>query len=887
MESDRNPEPGEALLGHAQWLRRLALKLAADAHHAEDLAQDTWVKALASPPRAEESSRSWLATVMRNVLRTEVHRGHRRRDRERIAAEGAAGQAEFEDAPRLLGRAQGQKDLAAAVLDLEEPYRTTVLLRYFDGLSPRGIAARQGIPTSTVKTRLHRGLARLRSILEREHGSDDRSWLHVLQPILLTPPAGATSVLSIGASLGALAMHAKVALALLVVVSLGAGWFLTRDVEPVRGADPTLTSEDSTAEVSTPDAVLGNPVEADRREQVAPEDPVVAESTPAAVPAVTPAELLRVRGRVVDPSGKGLEGLTLVHHRMSRSRRDSTAEPHANPERTLGTSGEGGRFELELESPMWLGISGDEHVTLLAAQSIAEETEREAIIVAARSIEVSGWVQSADGGTPIEGASLALELPTNFRADLGFVLDESAEVPFSTQSDPDGAFVWEDFPAVPGARLSVQHAEHLDLDVEAPTGDHTAWVLTLEPPIQDRTTLHGIVIDAMGRPVESALVGWGLDSRESGSDGSFSFPLEDPESFTAQVGGFLVPDTSRIHAVKAGYLPAEVTTTDRDGEGRPLWGPAQVVLQLGSECFAIEGRVLNPAGDPLEGVQVWIADPTMRVGVGDPGRDRFPDLTSLESAMAGATGGYRPITSDAQGRFRIEGLLDRDYDLAVMDPSTLLRSDLEGVAAGRENVVLRLDAGATFGVLKGTVVDGLGKPLPGVEVMPMCDVFSVMYEGRSIGTQHETAEGDRTNDEGEFILHNVPQDLVYLRLDHPDAIPVEWGRRVEGGLARLIGEDIDAIRIPMPRRMHFVIELEDGSEADGISILDLDGATLTVSEFVGRGRRERRLVPLTEGRSSQLAVGETAATLVLFRGGEEVRRTAIHLAAGEVTTVRP
>lgn len=888
MESDRHQEPGEALLGHAQWLRRLAHELAGDAHRAEDLAQETWVKALSRPPHSEPTARSWLATVMRNVLRTDVQRGNRRRDREHRAAEDSGRDAVLEDAPRLLDRAQGQRDLAEAVLSLEEPYRTTVLLRYFDGLGPRAIATRSGVPLATVKTRLRRGLARLRSILEREHGGEPRGWLHALQPILLSPtPAAATPILSFSASLGALAMHAKVALVLLVIVSLGAGWFFTRGVDPVRSADPSLATEGLGSGESDPDAVLEQVEGGEPRARVAAEMSTAPDPDPVALPQVAPASLLRVRGRVIDPNGVGLEGLELVSYRMGRSALGAGIDEPLAGEVSLGSSGDGGRFELELESPTWLGVSGREHVTLLAARSIADETDREAIIVAARSIEVSGWVQSVEGGSPVEGASLSLELPSAFRASLGFVLDESAEVPFRVQSDAAGAFRWGSFPAVSGARLRVQHPDYLELDVEAPFQEHTAWVLALEPPADEIATLEGVVIDAAGSPVPSALVGWGLDSRVTAADGSFSFPMQDPDSFTARMGDFLAPDTSRLHAVKEGYLPAEVVTEERDEDGRPRWGAGRVVLQLGRESFSIEGRVLNPSGDPVEGVQVWVADPTMVVGVGTPGRDRFPNLTSLESAMDGGTGGFRPTTTDEGGRFRIQGLLDRDYRLAAMDPSTLLRIVRDGVAAGREDVVLRIDPGETFGILKGTVVDGLGNPLPGVEVFPMCDVFRITYQGNTVGTQHETVEGDRTNDEGEFVLHDVPKDLVYLRLEHPDAIPVEWGRHIQGGLGRMIGEDADAIRIPMPRRMHFVIELDDPSEADGISVLDLEGATLEVSEFMGRGRREHRRVPLTGGRSSQLAAPETAATLVLFRGEEEVRRAPLHLTPGAVTTVRP
>jgi hypothetical protein len=45
-----------------------------------------------------------------------------------------------------------------------------------------------------------------------------------------------------------------------------------------------------------------------------------------------------------------------------------------------------------------------------------------------------------------------------------------------------------------------------------------------------------------------------------------------------------------------------------------------------------------------------------------------------------------------------------------------------------------------------------------------------------------------------------------------------------------------------------------------------------ISEFLGNGRRDTERHPLREGRSATLAVGDSAAQLVLYRGGVEVRR---------------
>src|SRR6185503_5300852 len=83
-----------------------------------------------------------------------------------------------EPAADLVERVLVQRELVSAVLELDEPYRSIVLLRYFEELPPREIAARTGIPLATVQSRLQRALARLRERLDGEH----QAWAALLLP---------------------------------------------------------------------------------------------------------------------------------------------------------------------------------------------------------------------------------------------------------------------------------------------------------------------------------------------------------------------------------------------------------------------------------------------------------------------------------------------------------------------------------------------------------------------------------------------------------------------------------------------------------------------------------------------------------------------------------
>jgi RNA polymerase sigma factor (sigma-70 family) len=68
--------------------------------------------------------------------------------------------------PALLSlRAERADDLRRAVIQLDEPYRETLMLRFYADLTLAEIAAETGRPIGTVKTHLFRGLGRLRAAL--------------------------------------------------------------------------------------------------------------------------------------------------------------------------------------------------------------------------------------------------------------------------------------------------------------------------------------------------------------------------------------------------------------------------------------------------------------------------------------------------------------------------------------------------------------------------------------------------------------------------------------------------------------------------------------------------------------------------------------------------
>jgi hypothetical protein len=86
----------------------------------------------------------------------------------------------------LVERTELQEQLSAAVRALDEPYRTTVLLHYSEGLSLEEIARTQGVPASTVRTRwLARSSACATGSTART--AIERPWLAALAPLAGAP----------------------------------------------------------------------------------------------------------------------------------------------------------------------------------------------------------------------------------------------------------------------------------------------------------------------------------------------------------------------------------------------------------------------------------------------------------------------------------------------------------------------------------------------------------------------------------------------------------------------------------------------------------------------------------------------------------------------------
>jgi RNA polymerase sigma-70 factor (ECF subfamily) len=183
VESRRMPPlppsvAAETLLAQRRFLRPIVRALLQGEHDIEDVVQETQVKAWQATSRSQVPGVAWLARIARNLsfdrLRTKRRRELPCADLQPL--DGAPSAAEVLHAEELRQR------VVQAVLALPQPYRGVVLLRFWEDLPPREIAARLGISGATVRSQLRRGLILLRERLDTEFGSRS-SWGAVLAPL--------------------------------------------------------------------------------------------------------------------------------------------------------------------------------------------------------------------------------------------------------------------------------------------------------------------------------------------------------------------------------------------------------------------------------------------------------------------------------------------------------------------------------------------------------------------------------------------------------------------------------------------------------------------------------------------------------------------------------
>jgi len=155
------PDPREAILKHLPALRGFAMTLTRDESKADDLIQDTVVKAWTKFDQFESGTnlRAWLFTILRNAFYSSMRK-------QRFEVDDPVGlySNQVAEKPAHDGRLQLQ-DFHTAFDTLPVDQRETLILVGASGFSYEEAAEMCGIPVGTVKSRANRGRKRLAELL--------------------------------------------------------------------------------------------------------------------------------------------------------------------------------------------------------------------------------------------------------------------------------------------------------------------------------------------------------------------------------------------------------------------------------------------------------------------------------------------------------------------------------------------------------------------------------------------------------------------------------------------------------------------------------------------------------------------------------------------------
>ena len=164
-------------LPHMDAVFRFALRLSGSHAEAEDLVQETFLKAFRSWSQYTPGTRckSWLLTICRNVfLRSRERVRLHREILEREVVFNEASQEVVQPIWAMLPSSDPEGEFFSAIVgdvvlnaidDLPEEYRSAVILSDVEGLSYAEIVEVMGVPVGTVKSRLFRARRHLQKVL--------------------------------------------------------------------------------------------------------------------------------------------------------------------------------------------------------------------------------------------------------------------------------------------------------------------------------------------------------------------------------------------------------------------------------------------------------------------------------------------------------------------------------------------------------------------------------------------------------------------------------------------------------------------------------------------------------------------------------------------------
>lgn len=162
----------ELVAGHQTSLYAFLYRMTGDAYLAEDLMQETFVRALQASKTYKPQGRlsSWLFSIAANLTKDHWRKQRNRRSVPLGIGRNQASERSTED--KVLAHSEAE-NLRSALLELPLGHRAPLVLFYYHDLGYEDIARCLAIPVGTVRSRIHNGKTRIKRILEGGVPKDD------------------------------------------------------------------------------------------------------------------------------------------------------------------------------------------------------------------------------------------------------------------------------------------------------------------------------------------------------------------------------------------------------------------------------------------------------------------------------------------------------------------------------------------------------------------------------------------------------------------------------------------------------------------------------------------------------------------------------------------
>ena len=816
------------------WLLRLAKELVGHTQDAQDLAQETWIQALRHGREPNHRSRAWMAGVVRHLALHFFRTKRRRSHREALALEPGI-ELDHRQPIDALEFDSAIEGLRLAVIELREPFREAIVLRYLERLTPSQVATRQQVSINTVRSRLTRGLVQLRRKLgrEEEEGVSALAWIAVWigrsdRSGGPTPVDDAAPRVNAGTraarwpSVVALSGAASIGFLLFGALSMIGG---ERHVRGDARSAPTSNTGDAFDAAALPAALPAASERATERRVAGDAPPIETE----------------LGIEVVSLAGQPVRGLSAYASKWTERGVAENGKLVAAPlaSRPIGSVDARNRIALPDDAGPQLITIVDMFLVTLWAPIVSPASERNAPVVVCSQNNMWGLVVD-DRNVPIDGVSLRVcytdDLPLPRDASLGEGRLASSEATSGT----DGRFLLERIPSIVGAEVEFTHPEHETLRIATrrlPSPEACRLMMLRRNPSNEG--MDARIVDAEGVPVPRARIATPDALLATGMEGAFSLGLDPGETTMAWVAA-------------PGFVPKRVEVVG--GSGRSI--------ALEQAAATLRGVLTREDGEPLVGFRIVHAEPTVMTVL-----DRIAFVA--EPIAAGSrTGTERPTelheaVTDSSGRFELGGLSHRPSRYWIVDDVTGVLIETQPLDPALDHRLVILDD-AWIARIDGRLIDEDGDPIADVEVEVAA--FGSVYDTDPPNLNLCVAgwrTPSRTDKDGRFTLENVPSrgGRIFVTL---------WDR---GALIAPVEGDAP-IELTLPRLVPYQF-LVGRSDVDAVEFWDGRGEPTSVYHRVASKHSTLERVPIATDGSGEAWIPLDARSVVFFDGTEIVDRRPV------------